>query len=181
MKKTLLILGIVFCTLAPASRSYGADFALLQFLNGTWTGSWNNTTFMSTGSISLTLAITGSNNVTATLDLGGIIFGLMDPPAEILMGTVTTVGDTFTFAFTSAVYGPTTIVGTVNAGVCCTFTWDSPMVPAGVMSLNSTGTAQPMTISGNTTINLFGIPSIALANFSLTNPVPVELQTFTID
>jgi len=55
-------------------------YALSKFV-GKWVGSWTNQTFGSTGSAVFEVADSSPGVVTITIDLGGNVFGGVDPPA----------------------------------------------------------------------------------------------------
>jgi hypothetical protein len=60
-----------------------------------YVGSWTNTTFGSSGAASFVVDIAGAD-VSFTADLDGMVFGVGDPPAVTLTGTIT--GDVATVA-----------------------------------------------------------------------------------
>jgi hypothetical protein len=71
---------------------------------GAWMGSWTNTTFASSGSALLRLSFDLPNQaVQATIDLGGNVFGGVDPPPQTLTGALTDSG--IVFAGTSPAFG----------------------------------------------------------------------------
>ena len=57
------------------STEAATNFAYL----GLWTGTWTNTTFGSSGSVSVNIVDNGNGTVAVTVDLGGFVGGLMDP------------------------------------------------------------------------------------------------------
>lgn len=46
---------------------------------GLWTGTWTNTTFGSSGSVSVNIVDNGNGTVAVTVDLGGFVGGILDP------------------------------------------------------------------------------------------------------
>lgn len=64
----------------------------------TYVGSWNNTTFGSSGSLSFSYEIAGTD-VTAVMDLGGFVFGGPPPGPKTLSGTIDPDGNV-TFGLT---------------------------------------------------------------------------------
>ncbi len=70
-----------------------------------WEGSWFNETFSSTGSAEADIAITG-NDVSFSLDLGGFVFGVGDPPPVVATGVLNGDGTmTLNEVVGNAVYG----------------------------------------------------------------------------
>lgn len=63
---------------------------------GTWSGSWTNNTFGSTGSITGQLAVARNGTAQLVLDAGGFVFGLIDPAAKTFSGTYNEDAMTFT-------------------------------------------------------------------------------------
>jgi hypothetical protein len=88
------------------TASAGSDLLLLAaFLEGRYTGAWNNTTFGTTGPIAVDAKVDKTaGTVSVTLTLGGNVFGAPAPPPETftikpdpaqstLTGRSTTFGD----------------------------------------------------------------------------------------
>ena len=70
-------------TLTPTSVAAGYA--------GTWDGTWNNTTFGSSGSAHLVSTVnTAAQTFTATLTLGGNVFGTTAPPPQNFSGSYAT-------------------------------------------------------------------------------------------
>lgn len=65
----------------------GAQASFFDDIAGNYVGQWDNTTFGSTGSITIDVVSTPST-VTMTVDLGGFVFGLADPPPITLPFTI---------------------------------------------------------------------------------------------
>ncbi|GJM19744.1 MAG: hypothetical protein DHS20C14_19570 [Phycisphaeraceae bacterium] len=85
-----------------------------------WEGSWHNETFGSTGSAVADIEITGSD-VSFSLDLGGFVFGVGDPPPIVATGVLNGDGTmTLNEVVGNAVYG--TVIGeaddTGNFSLC---------------------------------------------------------------
>jgi hypothetical protein len=71
---------------------------------GNWSGNWVNTTFSSTGTVTMSgSADTINQTGQMSVDFNGSVFGAGDPPAEVINGSYTTSGGTF--AKTSTFYG----------------------------------------------------------------------------
>lgn len=85
----------------------------LTVRGGSYTGTWNNTTFNSSGGIALTLQVTGNTGFSLVLDLGGNVFGGGDPAAETFTGTFTG-SPPYVFTYNSPLFGPNTKI-TVSA------------------------------------------------------------------
>lgn len=60
---------------SDGSVDAAANFAYL----GLWTGTWTNTSFGSTGSVSVNIVDNGNGTVAVTVDLGGFVGGILDP------------------------------------------------------------------------------------------------------
>ena len=88
----------------PDLESASTTAAVAQSFAGAWQGTWSNTTSATGGAVSLSLEFDLPNQrATGTLDLDGSVFGLGDPPAETLTGTLTPEG--IVFAGTSVALG----------------------------------------------------------------------------
>ena len=126
-------------TMTPAEEAGAA---------GNWAGQWNNTTFGSSGSMTMTLAVdTIAQTTTMTLDLNGSVFGASDPAAETTTGSYTTAGATLTK--TSAVFGNVTFDITSTGQI----TGNGTSVPSATISrIDFTGTAGVSTIALNYTV-----------------------------
>ncbi len=73
-------------------------------LSGTYVGNWYNETFGSTGSAQMTLSVDlAASTFSATVDLGGNVFGGANPPPQTFTGTLEPGGGTI--ALTSQVFG----------------------------------------------------------------------------
>jgi hypothetical protein len=57
-------------------------------LLGTWNGSWTNTTFGTSGPLSVTVVDNGNGTYNVTVDLGGMVGGMIDPPPQTVTATV---------------------------------------------------------------------------------------------
>jgi hypothetical protein len=92
-----------FSTTATIRRSLYTPTQLV----GNYTGSWNNTTFGSTGTASMQISYNATTKVASiTFDVNGNVFGGADPPAETWTCTVTQDG--CKASFNSPVFGPGT-------------------------------------------------------------------------
>src|SRR6185503_2388841 len=75
------------------AQAPGYDWAS-QFA-GDWSGGWRNTTFGSTGGAQATVVINEDGTVEVTLDLGGFVFGVGDPPPMTFTGAYDADGGSF--------------------------------------------------------------------------------------
>ncbi len=91
----------------PGQRSGDGAFVAMSLdtsLSVTFSGTWNNTTFGSSGAASLVISgDTYTQQYTSTSTLGGNVFGSAAPPAEHVSGVFTLAGGTF--AESSAFFG----------------------------------------------------------------------------
>jgi hypothetical protein len=117
---------------------------------GSYSGTWNNTTFGTSGGAFLSQGVvTSTSTVLALLTLTGNVFGAPNPAPTLLSGTYSPSG--FSASGTSALFGPITM--TVTADGVWTMTANS--VPsANVSTFKLTGTAKPEGFSGTYTIGL---------------------------
>lgn len=99
---------------------------------GTYTGTWFNNTFASSGSAQLALAIDGTD-VTMTATMGGNVFGIQfDPDPVVIPGTIS--GDQIDFDTTVATFGR--VVATITSAGAVSYTLT--MIP-GTSFLSITG------------------------------------------
>jgi hypothetical protein len=136
------------CGAKPASAG-AARFA------GRYSGTWNNLTFGSTGSIALTLTIGGNGGVGSPVrvdtSLGGTVFGGTAPPTQTFTGSVETAG--LVFSGTSAFFGQLTWHVAANGTLTATGTH----LPGGrVSSFSATGTFTASSVSLNYQVALVG-------------------------
>ena len=128
-------------------------------LAGTWSGSWNNTTFGSTGPVDLTITADGTS-IRITSDLGGSVFGLGDPDPESYTLDLATlagsIGEPVTVS--SEVFGTLTMTATSPT----TIELEALSVPAvGIATFRASATVQPGVISGTYDIEFEGGGSAA--------------------
>lgn len=128
---------------------------------GTWSGTWTNTTFSSTGAVTIVVSEAGGV-VTVNVDMDGSVFGGGDPAAEDF--TATFSGTTGTLdPKTSAVYGDVTATLNSNGSV----TVNGVNIAGQVASFTLTGTWGASQIDVNVAIT-FDDASTAAANGTLT-------------
>ena len=126
----------------------------VRALVGTWSGSWNNTTFGSTGPFDLTITPDGTN-IDITSDLGGFVFGQGDPDPESYSFDLATLAGSVGQAVSvdSETFGPLSIT-LVSAA---TIEIEALSVPApGIATLRASATVQPGLISGTYDIEFDG-------------------------
>lgn len=110
-------------------------------------GTWTNTSFGSSGSLLFDTQVTGSN-VTMTFKAGGNVFGLGEPPAVTLNGTIGPNGVTFTKTGDPR-YGDMTI----NIGLDGVLSFRFDRIPvSGIQRQEATGTITVNAISYDFTI-----------------------------
>ena len=144
-----------------------AFHALEAALEGSWSGTWTNITFGSGGSISATVEISTSVGV-VTIDVGGAVFGLLDPDPEMISSTLSSAGSTISLVAESAVAGPVMITITPNGSGGFDFTASGTSVPAlAIASFTATGTQIGSTITGTSTPTFAG-GGTASVSFTLT-------------
>ena len=115
---------------------------------GHWTGDWNNTTFGSNGSVTLDSSTnTAAQTYTATLTLGGNVFGGSPPPPQNFGGSVVSLTGTYTF--NSLAFGSVTFTFGANGAISGSATG----IPSAFVSrVDFTGTITSTTISLDYTI-----------------------------
>lgn len=96
---------------APDEPSVAPGYESFSGLNGTWSGIWNNTTFGSTGDIVMTVTVQPDGTASMMMDVGGFVFGLLDPDAVELQGTYS--AQEMNIQGSSDVFGP--ITGKIDA------------------------------------------------------------------
>jgi hypothetical protein len=111
----------------------------LAAFNGTYTGSWTNTTFGSTGSATMAVTVSGGATASMTLTLGGNVFGGAPPPPE--NWSCTFVAYSCRSTFTSATFGITTVVLDADGAL----TFRSRLPNGGFFNLDGTMTASRIT------------------------------------
>ncbi|MGE3171053.1 MAG: hypothetical protein AB7O97_00415 [Planctomycetota bacterium] len=156
----LLTLGLSACGGGGGGGGGGGPFVAANQL-GTWSGTWNNTTFSSTGPVTMTVTQAG-DTYTIAFDMGGNVFGGADPALESFTATVSATGATLT-PTTSAVYGDLT--GSLGGGG--TLTISGQNITGAVDRFAFTGTWSATQVTGNVTIT-FDDTSTAAGTATLT-------------
>jgi hypothetical protein len=133
-------------TQAPATQAAAtADpFALIAGLEGTFSGSWKNTTFGSTGTAAVDVTFDrATTSVKLKLTLGGNVFGNPAPAPEELTAVITPGQGAMV---TSSTFGPTTLTAALVGGKLV-ITMTSPDVPsARIKTFTSSATLNGTTI-----------------------------------
>jgi len=141
--KSLIIIGcaamLINCGGGSSSGGGGggdADAAANFKFLGTWTGQWTNATFGSSGSVEVEITDNGDGTVTVTVDLGGMVGGMIDPDPRSDIVTINSDG--------SASYSANQdMLGTLNIELSENgqLTIETPDIPtAGFSSLTVEGT-----------------------------------------
>jgi hypothetical protein len=147
----------------PDLESASTTAAVAQSFAGAWHGTWSNTTFGTSGAVTLSLGFDLPNQrATGTLDLDGSVFGLGDPPAETITGTLTPQG--IVFAGTSIALGTYRLE--INSA--CSFTGTLTGLPSvDLYSVELAGTVTASEISIAYTIYFSASAGAGTANGTL--------------
>lgn len=127
-----------------------AAVAMAKKFEGTYTGTWNNKTFNSTGTVTATIKVDeAAKTLTATTTLTGNVFGAPAPgPMEIKLDLANL---TDTAKFTTSLFGDVT----VTVAPDLTVTMDAPSVPGTrVSSFKSTSKLGDGTMNGTYEVKL---------------------------
>lgn len=101
---SVIVVSALGCGTPASSMDAGAAGLTPAKAVGSWTGSWNNTTFGSTGASKATVTTDeATKKVTFKLDLDGNVFGGVNPPEETFTGTYDDAQ--FTVSGSSATFG----------------------------------------------------------------------------
>ncbi|MEX2029990.1 MAG: hypothetical protein WD906_03350 [Anaerolineales bacterium] len=119
---------------SPMSPNQGA-FETANAYAGNWSGSWTNQTFGSTGDVRMTIDVSPDGTATLTVDLDGLVFGLLDPEAATYDGSYTEEGAEFSIA-DDPVFGELSMVVDPEGNVVVS----APNVPSSnILSFSATG------------------------------------------
>ncbi len=135
MKKILLIILAIVIQSNLSAQPY-----TVNDYNGTWEGSWFNTTFNSTGSMYMEISLNESDmTYSVYTDYGGNVFGGSDPDPSQDQGLYTNTAGVISFETVGPVLGPTTFNFDTNTGGI-----NIEAVPGGTITQYLiTGTATP--------------------------------------
>lgn len=166
-------IAILFVLFVIQSNISAQPYNISDFI-GNWTGQWDNTTFGSTGSTTMTLT-SDATNMTAQmiLDMNGNVLGGADPAPMTLDGTYTATE--FTVSATTDLFGEFTL--SVNSqGV---LTGQGINVPNTFIDrVDFSGTATPMEITINYivtfTADAGGGTAVGVLLFNTKHPLGIE-------
>ncbi len=129
-------------TAAPTTARPATSAPLPLFQDATFTGTWNNTTFGSTGPATFDIKVNATaQTMSVTITLGGNVFGAPAPAPETFTLPLSASGATF--SGTSKTFG--NVTATLKDG---TMTFKGDNVPGGrVKSIDGTGTYTTSAIS----------------------------------
>lgn len=127
---------VLFATDAETNPSYD-DYKAVA---GTSTGEWQNLTYGTSGDSSTVVEVNPDGTTAFTLDLGGLVFGLLDPDAKTYESTYDETGAVFT-AEDDDLFGDVTITIENNGNDTAQITFEGLNVPvAGISSITAEGT-----------------------------------------
>jgi hypothetical protein len=121
-------------------------------LAGEWSGSWENTTFGSTGGARAVIDVQPDGDATFTIDLDGMVFGALDPDPMSYEGTYDADGAVFE-APSDPLFGDLTITVDADGEV----TINGELVPVdGIASLSAEGSITSDAIQLEYTVGFTG-------------------------
>lgn len=162
LRKSLLALATTALFTGCSSSSDAVPFDVANF-TGSYSGTWTNTTFSSTGAASVTITDSGGDPMVA-VDLDGNVFGGADPASESFTG-MANLNDATLASTTSPVYGD--VVSTLNGNGTITITGTN--IPGGVDTFTLVGTIVNGQIQANVTITFdAGGSAAAVATLNIT-------------
>jgi hypothetical protein len=161
--RTLAIVTTTAVGLAAATPAQ----AVIQDIAGTYTGTWNNTTFGSSGAAEVQIAFAGSD-ATFQVDMGGSAFGLSDPPPVSFGGTVV-AGDLQVDASGTVPYGH--VQGTIDGDTGAVDFLLTMTSRPDILSVDVTGTVAGGTMDLDYTVDIMGF-GMASGTLVATLPEP---------
>lgn len=127
---------VAFATEAETNASYD-DYKAVA---GTSTGQWQNLTYGTSGDVTTEVEIDPDGRAAFTLDLGGLVFGLLDPDPKTYESTYDETGVVFT-AEDDDLFGDVTITIVPNGNDTAQITFEGLNVSvAGISQLTADGT-----------------------------------------
>jgi hypothetical protein len=126
---------------------------------GDWSGAWQNQTFGTTGEALATVTVRDDGTAEIVLDLGGFVFGVINPPPITLSGTYTATDATFGLE-EDPTFGNIAVTFTAQGEVIATFA--NLLLQGGSMSV--TGTFTPQRIEMNYSLSLGSINANGVLN-----------------
>lgn len=153
----VLVASGIMCKKSPTSPGGGDDttqslYERYQQFAGTWQGQWQNNTFSTSGPASATADVQADGTVSATIDLGGSVFGLLDPPPQTVTSTYN--NDGVVFEETGTLIGDIKVTLTrtgENTGSISIQVTNIPI--SGINSLTASGTINLNSLHLDYTIN----------------------------
>lgn len=139
-------------TPTPTPEPAPSGYEQFISLAGEWRGSWTNTTFGSTGGVSATIIVNEDGTASFTVDIGGLVFGLIDPAPKTFTGTYGSQGIIFQ-AQGDDLFGDVTI--TISPEGEIAFQGQNIPVP-GFDSVTADGTITAEETSGTYIVNFAG-------------------------
>lgn len=131
--------------------------------SGDWEGTWENTTFGSTGDIKARVTFSPDGSAAFTFDVGGFVFGALDPPEVSFTGSFDASGITIDLPG-DAVFGDVRV--TINPDG--EFDMVGDIIPtAGIARVEASGTFAETTVEGTYTV-FFDDERVAEGNVSMT-------------
>ena len=128
----------------------GYDAALLYA--GKWEGEWVNVTFGSKGPIVFDVVINPDGTIEFSMDVGGFVFGLLDPKPQVYTGTFDTNG-----AEIKIMEDPTWGKASITMSADGQFEFKAELVPdVEIASMMINGTFSPETVDGTYLIEFAG-------------------------
>lgn len=127
---------VPFSTKADTNPSYD-DYKAVA---GSSSGSWQNLTYATSGDTTTTVEIDPDGRAAFTLDLGGLVFGLLDPDPKTYESTYDETGTVFT-AEDDDLFGDLTITIVPNGNDTAQITLEGLNVPVvGISQITADGT-----------------------------------------
>lgn len=118
---------------------------------GAWTGSWHNDTYDTTGSADVTVAVRPDGTFDVTMDIGGMVFGAIDPPALTFYGTYEADAGAAFGALDDPTFGDATVIITPDGQLSGSL--QGLMGGAGILEV--TGTVTPERVDLQYSIPIF--------------------------
>lgn len=138
-------------TTITADSPYYDDY---KDIAGDFSGSWQNLTFGTTGDTTTNVEIDPDGRAAFTIDLGGFVFGVLDPDAKTYESTYDESGVVFT-AEADDLFGDLTITIVSNGNDTAQITFTGTNVPViGIDSITADGTLYSDSLDMNYQITL---------------------------
>jgi hypothetical protein len=158
---------VAFATAVAVAGTAAPAAAVIQDIAGTYTGTWNNTTFGSSGGAELQISFAGSD-ATFLVDMDGSAFGLVDPDPVSFGGTVV-AGDLQVDATGTVPYGH--VEGSIDGDTGAVDFLLTMTSRPDIASVDVTGTVAGGTMDLDYTVNIMGF-GMAVGTLVATLPEP---------